>query len=257
MLTQPQQHLRCQWCLISSWPDHTCLGYLSWWSVRFRNAQYDYLRFLGSGWLFSTHVFRQGELHGITALSIMTDVIYNFHNFKGTMTAVCDNQGVITKCVTPSNTSLRRQHDTNHDLYLTQHHYRKKTNLKLEWVKGHTDKSPWQLTEDLLFQKTGKEAIFNIWCDRVTQQTWHTGVTGMPDPEATHIERWSVFSKTHIFTRLLDTSTRKFMLPFPLKKHQPTYSIAMDSQTPSLLILMYKLYDITLNQCQSTLVHPP
>lgn len=111
------------------------------------------------------------------------------------MTAVCDNQGVITKCVTPSNTSLRRQHDTNHDLYLTQHHYRKKTNLKLEWVKGHTDKSPWQLTEDLLFQKTGKEAIFNIWCDRVTQQTWHTGVTGMPDPEATHIERWSVFSK--------------------------------------------------------------
>jgi hypothetical protein len=173
------------------------------------------------------------------------------------MTAVCDNQGVITKCVTPSNTSLRRQHDTNHDLYLTQHHYRKKTNLKLEWVKGHTDKSPWQLTEDLLFQKTGKEAIFNIWCDRVTQQTWHTGVTGMPDPEATHIERWSVFSKTHIFTRLLDTSTRKFMLPFPLKKHQPTYSIVMDSQTPSLLILMYKLYDITLNQCQSTLVHPP
>jgi len=40
---------------------------------------------------YSTHMSsRRGELHGITALSIMTNVLYNFHNFTGTVTAVCD-----------------------------------------------------------------------------------------------------------------------------------------------------------------------
>lgn len=82
----------------------------------------------------------RGELHGITVLSIMTDVLYNFHSFTGAMTAVCDNQGVIKKCDNPSTNNLWRQRETNNDLYITQQYYKRWTNMKLEWVKGHTDK---------------------------------------------------------------------------------------------------------------------
>jgi hypothetical protein len=135
-----------------------------------------------------------GELHGIMALSIMSDILFNFHNFNGNMTAVCDNQGVIKKCDNPLPNNLWRYHDTNHDLYITQRYYRKQTKMKLEWVKGNTDKIPWTSTADFLLQKLGKEEIFNILCDCITQQTWNTGATGIPDQAVSHIKRWSVYA---------------------------------------------------------------
>jgi hypothetical protein len=87
----------------------------------------------------------RGELHGIMALSIISDVLFNFHNFNSDMTVVCDNQGDIKKCNNPLPNNLRRQCDTNHDLYITQRYYRKHTKMKLKWFKGHTDKIPLDL----------------------------------------------------------------------------------------------------------------
>jgi hypothetical protein len=40
----------------------------------------------------------RAELHGITALSIMTQLFLNYHFSTSTMEAVCDNQVVITNC---------------------------------------------------------------------------------------------------------------------------------------------------------------
>jgi hypothetical protein len=40
----------------------------------------------------------RGELTGITALSIASKVFQNYHSTKTKVTAICDNQGVISKC---------------------------------------------------------------------------------------------------------------------------------------------------------------
>jgi hypothetical protein len=75
--------------------------------------------------------------------------------------------------------------------------------MKLKWVQGYMDKLPWTSTTDLLLQKLGTEEIFNIWCDRITQQTWTTSVTGLPNPKVSHIERWLVYANFPSFHKII------------------------------------------------------
>jgi hypothetical protein len=105
--------------------------------------------------------------------------------------------------------------------------------MKREWVKGHTDKLPWTSTTDLLLQKLGTEEIFNVWCDRITQQTWTTGATGLPDPEVSHIKQWSVYAKFPSFHKIIgdfdseifDTLSYKDTIDYISHKHGITQAL--------------------------------
>jgi len=111
----------------------------------------------------------RGELHSLTALSIMTDLFCHHSQFNGTITAICDNQGIIKKCDTPKSMSLHRQRDPNINLLLNKQFYRKKNHLKLEWVRSHTDKEPWTTVDDLLLQKLSRDEIFNVWVHKLAK----------------------------------------------------------------------------------------
>jgi hypothetical protein len=65
-----------------------------------------------------------GELHGVTALSIITDLLCQRANLLGKLTAICDNQGIVQKCNSTIAHSLHRQRDPNFDLLLTHQHYK-------------------------------------------------------------------------------------------------------------------------------------
>ena len=67
--------------------------------------------------------------------------------------------------------------------------------MKLEWVRGYADKTPWETIDYLILQCLSRDKIFNVWCDRAAKQVWGKGLPGFPDPATNPIERWAVFSR--------------------------------------------------------------
>ncbi len=86
----------------------------------------------------------RGELQGLTALSIVANLLSNFSGNKLRMNAICDNSGVISKCTKGLACSLRGNKAANLDLYLTQKHQTSSTPTIFSWVRGHADKEQWQ-----------------------------------------------------------------------------------------------------------------
>jgi len=70
----------------------------------------------------------------------------------------------------------------------------KNNKITFEWVKGHSDKQPWNSIEDLIQQNLSKEEIYNIWCHKFAQSTWELGVTSFPDTSVAPQEKWAIFS---------------------------------------------------------------
>jgi hypothetical protein len=84
--------------------------------------------------------------------------------------------------------------DTHIDFYIVRRHLMKNNKITFEWVKGHSDKQPWNSIEDLIQQNLSKEEIYNIWCHKFAQSTWELGVTSFPDTSVAPQEKWAIFS---------------------------------------------------------------
>jgi len=50
--------------------------------------------------------------------------------------------------------------------------------MKLEWTRSHADQSPWETINDLVLQRLSRDEIFNVWCDRLSEQAWKQGPWG-------------------------------------------------------------------------------
>jgi len=186
----------------------------------------DTLSIYGSGFvdgyvphMSSTH----GELHGVTALSIITDLFCQHAHLPGQLTAICDNQGIIQKCNSAITHSLRKQRDPNFDLLMTHYHFKQKTNMMSEWIRSHADKSPWETVDDLILQRLSRDEIFNVWVDRMVEHAWQHKSPDIPDPPPNPIERWAIYSRypfshkvtnhfqSEIYTTLSYESTAKYL----------------------------------------------
>jgi len=186
----------------------------------------DTLSISGSGFVdgYAPHMSSaRGELHGVTALSIITDLLCQHYHFPGHLTVISDNQGVVRKCNSDIGHSLRKQRDPNFDLLLTHHHFKQKTKMTSEWVRSHADKSSWETVDDLILQRLSRDEIFNVWVDRMAEHAWQQNSTDIPDPPPNSIERWAIYSRypfshkvtnhfqSEIYTTLSYESTAKYL----------------------------------------------
>jgi hypothetical protein len=135
------------------------------------------------------------ELHRVTALSITTDLFCQHAYIHGKLTAICYNQGVIQKSNSAITHSLRKQRDPNFDLLLTHHHFKQKTNMTIEWIRSHADKSPWESADDLILQRLSHNEIFNVWAHKMAEHAWQHKSLAIPDPPTNPIERWAIYSR--------------------------------------------------------------
>jgi hypothetical protein len=146
-------------------------------------------------------------LQGITAIGIIVRLLMEYHSFTAPVSAVCDNQGVVSKSSGKIHLSLCTHRATNIDLYLTQKDTLYTHPLLLSWVRGHADKRPWKTLNDLKNQQLSRDEIYNIWCDSLAQRQWSNGDHSSFDPDVLPSERWAVnasFPTTHKFTGSLD-----------------------------------------------------
>jgi hypothetical protein len=111
----------------------------------------------------------RGELQGITALTIIAKVIMEYFSSRIPSTFVCDNTGVIKRASQGNISSLKSQRAVNIDLYLTHKELKKDMDIKLEWIKGHSDEKGWSTIQDLENQRLSRDQIYNVWCDHMAE----------------------------------------------------------------------------------------
>jgi len=104
----------------------------------------------------------RGELHGILALFIVADMFKKHYSSTAPIRTISDNQGVTSKCNNMSITSLRSHRSPNIDLYIMQQHITIQNKISHEWIKGHSDKAPWESIQDLKEQGLNCEEIYNV-----------------------------------------------------------------------------------------------
>jgi hypothetical protein len=120
----------------------------------------------------------RGKLQGVTALTVMTTFLSSYSKNKYKLLAVGNNKGIISKCDGRSYTSLRSHRQANIDLFLTQKQAASNLQMKLSWVKSHTDKKPWSTIADLKKQNLSRDEICNVWVDKIANEEWYR----YPDP---------------------------------------------------------------------------
>ncbi len=60
----------------------------------------------------------RGEIHGVTAMSIMSQHLLHFHSSSAQLEAVCGNQGVINRCASVNFCHLKNHREKNTDLFM-------------------------------------------------------------------------------------------------------------------------------------------
>lgn len=137
----------------------------------------------------------RGEIHGQTALAIMSDIFLKTHNQQNMPIIMYgDNIGVQQRCKDKMTLKLRDHRQPNHDLYLEYHNATQSLNKKVEWVKGHQDNGkPWKEIKDLEYLDLTPAAYLNIWCD-ATAAKERTMSTSIPDADTLPSEEWAVYS---------------------------------------------------------------
>jgi hypothetical protein len=103
---------------------------------------------------------------------IINDLLQKYFSIRTQLALACDNQGVIKNAKTKTINSLCHHHQCNNDLFLTPKYYMDTTPIKLEWVKGHSEKGPRDTIESLINQKLPREETCNVWCDKMASQEW-------------------------------------------------------------------------------------
>ncbi len=87
-------------------------------------------------------------------------------------------------------------------------HESKELSIARDWVKSHQDKAPWDDIEDLKNLNLPTDATYNIWCDRIAEQT-RTGVFSDAAPPVLPAEKralYSVYLVTHKVTNNFNES---------------------------------------------------
>jgi ribonuclease HI len=135
----------------------------------------------------------RGELAGLTAITIIAHLLRGFYSSNTPVWMVCDNQSVLNKCNSLPLNWFWRHCDKNFDLFLTQQNIAKTMPISYNWVKGHTEKAPWNSISDLAKQNLSKQQIYNIWCDKMVDQEWVHGQPSLPDPGISPEERWAIY----------------------------------------------------------------
>jgi hypothetical protein len=125
----------------------------------------------------------RAELTGLNALVIIANLFMDFHHTKTTFPASCDHQGMIKKCSSNPSHRLCIHREANNDLFLVQRFYSNRIKAQFNWVKGHTDKEPWETLQQLKTQKLSTEEMFNVWCDRMASNEWKNGTHSVFDPD--------------------------------------------------------------------------
>jgi len=135
----------------------------------------------------------RGEIHEVTAMSIMAQLFLNFHSISTPVEAICDNKGVINMCSFASFNHLKNHRERNTDLFFTQRSVHRKTPIQLLWIKEHSNRHPWKSIEDLKSQKLSCDEIYNVWCDYMAGCAWEHS-TPIDDPDIMVAERWALYS---------------------------------------------------------------
>jgi hypothetical protein len=115
----------------------------------------------------------RGELHGQTAMAIMSDIFLTAHNdTTAKIVLYGDNKGVQQVCSTIQVGKLKHHRQPNMDLKLEYKNASSKHHITNEWIKGHQDKDrEWQTISDLQNMKLSNTAILNTICDRKANET--------------------------------------------------------------------------------------
>jgi hypothetical protein len=149
----------------------------------------------------------RGELHGQTALAIISNIFLQSRNATTTPTIfVGDNKGVQQKCSDPQTTRLRDHRSPNIDLLLEYKNATKGRKTQSQWVASHQDKDHnWNTIDDLKTLNIPNNAILNIWCDKEATEARKNHLTQCADvyPQ----ERWALFTSDptpHKITGKLD-----------------------------------------------------
>jgi len=134
----------------------------------------------------------RGELQGQTALTIITNLFLQHHNFQATLVMICDSKSAQSIQVRPA-TRLRQHRDPDLDLRLQIQHEASSLSIRREWVKGHQDSYPWDTADDLRAMKLPTDATYNIWCDRIAGETCSSTYSD-PTPSVLPAEKWAVYT---------------------------------------------------------------
>jgi ribonuclease HI len=113
----------------------------------------------------------RGELHGQTAMAIISDILLEAHNAPTTkITLHGDNKGVQHTCTHIKTNRLKHHRQSNMDLKIEYNNASRGHHITNEWVPGHQDgDKQWNTISDLKDMKLNNLAIFNIWCDKKGQ----------------------------------------------------------------------------------------
>jgi len=68
-------------------------------------------------------------------------------------------------------------------------------NLPYDWIRGHSDKEPWNKIQDLVLQQLSRDKIYHVWCNRMADNKWLMGYAPCINQRTTPAERWAFFSK--------------------------------------------------------------
>jgi hypothetical protein len=147
----------------------------------------------------------RGELQGITAVSIISTLLSQYHNKQVKISSICDNVGVVSKCAKGRFSSLWQNRDANIDLYLMQRDHSCLSQMSLSWVRGHSNKKPWDTFHDLKGLNLSRDGTYNVWCDQLAQKAWVLGQASIFDPSVLPSEQWAVYSRHATFHKLTES----------------------------------------------------
>jgi len=131
----------------------------------------------------------RGELHGILVLSIVANIFKMHHSSTAPVTLICNLQCVTSKCNTLSIISLCSHKSQNVDMYITQRHITTQNSITHEWVKGHSDKAPWESIKDIQEQGLNRDKIYNVWYNKLAKQYWVSNASANLEPDPTLVEK--------------------------------------------------------------------
>jgi hypothetical protein len=135
----------------------------------------------------------RGECQGQTAITVIANMFLKFHRSSVTLKIVSDSQNDQADTHLDNINRLWSHRTPDIDLRLQMQHESKELSIARDWVKSHQDKAPWDDIEDLKNLNLPTDATYNIWCDRIAEQT-RTGVFSDAAPPVLPAEKWALYS---------------------------------------------------------------
>jgi len=184
----------------------------------------------------------RGELQGITAVSIFSQLLLHFHKVIRKIDIICDSQGMVNRCANIHFKSLRSHRMPNADLFLTQKSILSTIPTALRWVKGHCEKEEWTTIEDLIQQELTRDEIFNVWCNQQARIESSSNSFPIENQEVKPSENWAVYSNHPSSHKIIGDLGKEIslclgfeaLLSFLSSKHNLSEAKLTDTTLPQL-----------------------